>query len=74
MIKYIDGWWTIDHDHISYWRPKENWLRQHVGEEGVDWKWTEAVFADTFTAPLIRPMRYGIKDKDKALIFALMWG
>ena len=75
MKQLENGDWRVDHDHISSWMPKEAWLKQFVGKEGTDWVCILAIYdeSDRGKYELLSPLHWIIKDKNAALMFALIW-
>jgi len=69
-----DGWWWVEHDHKSKWKPKEDWLRQHVGEENIAWMGQNATFdTETMSWDVLTPLQWGIRDPVLAMMFELTW-
>jgi hypothetical protein len=67
-----NDWWFVDHDHVSSWIPKEHWITEQVA--GGQWCWEQGKFDfDKPDIPVIKPLRWGFKDKNIALMFALKW-
>ena len=74
MIKR-DGWWIVAHDHESRWYPKEEWIKSMCAPgEWICWR---AEFGPdnrgNLYAVLLKPMEWGFKNKDIALLFVLAW-
>ena len=73
-MKLRDGWWWVEHDHESKWKPKEDWLREKVGEENIDWIGQNAIFdTETISRDISTPLQWGIKDPVLAMMFELIW-
>jgi hypothetical protein len=75
-VRKVEDGWRIDHDHISSWIPKEDWLREFAGEEGKDWYSISGIFDHSgrgLEDDLIAPLHWIIKDEKVALMFALIW-
>jgi hypothetical protein len=76
VVKLTDKGWRVDHDHNSSWIPKEQWLKEFAGKNGEDWYCVRAIFDESGRGKeddLISPLHWIIKDKNVALMFALIW-
>lgn len=71
-IWFEDGLWWVNHDHVSTWIPKEQWLVETLGAS-ADGKWRSrsSEFSGKSMSKLVKALRWGFVDEHDAFMFKL---
>jgi len=77
LDSYLDtrGWERIEVQTTAF-EEIDRWCREHVGLEGVDWRLLDSRpdLKRDITRGFAMICSYGIRERDKAMLFKLTWG